>query len=351
MFNKAINKFDNMVDSYDKAGYGQPINASEADPVQCAIDGPNGINKLFACSRNATQVPIGFNLAFMGGRCGKTVDSWDGYCDMYAQQEGKADETGKKFTEFIRECLLRMVCQTDTSIPGSQCIQRCEMYNPMSSNSAVVCQTMGDVVFRAGGEDAVTAQSTGFPQSGRLQTTEPVRFTSCSKICNVLSAELLSDKNIPLNIALDKGIAMDLIQNLVENIVSSRKQALVTNGRLLDFMNKYVMDGTVKPGFSSLGAGPYVSSRALSVPAVSVSIPPRQPLIANENRAIVGPSMMRSNTRKYSPSKPSKENFVLLGKEDKPKKASTSSGSCAIQIIIAILVFVFILMLLESKGL
>jgi hypothetical protein len=340
MLRKAINKFDNMVDQYDKAGYGQPIIEAEADPVQCAIDGPNGINKLFACSRNATSLPIGFNLAFMAGRCSK---NWDGYCDMYAQQEGKADETGKKFTEFIRECLLRMVCKNDTSVPGSQCYERCEMYNPMSSSSAVVCQTMGDVVFRAGGENAVTAISTDFPQSGRLQTSEPVRITSCPKVCNVFSAELLSDKNIPLNIALDKGIAMDLVQNLVENIVSSRQQALVTNGRLLDFMNKYVMDGSVKPGFSNLGAGPYVSSRALSVPAVSVSIPPYQPLIVNENPVIVGPLMRVSNTLPKA-----KEGFYFLG-EEKVKKVETESRADATTIGIVIVVFILLYTLLESK--
>jgi hypothetical protein len=275
-------------ETYQKYGGSQPINIFEADPVNCAIDGPGGINNMFACAGNPRRTQIGLNEAFMAQRC---AANWDGYCDMYGNQQFNADFTGKKFNMFIRDTLSRMFCQNDTSIPGAQCVQRCEQYNPTSSSSVSVCMDQGDLVFRA--SDKEYALDTIYPQTGKLQTASPIRFTKCPKTCNVLNADHLTDKNIALNIALQRGIAMDLIENLVQNIVSLRMQDKVENQMLKQFMKQYVMDGTVKPGFSSLGISPLVSSRQVALPAVIDVIPPNTILAVNENKGIEGNQMIQ----------------------------------------------------------
>jgi len=284
-------------ENYKQDG-GLPINTFEADPVYAAIDGPDGINKLFTFQR-ATRLPIGFATAFMAQRCSKSVNSWDGYCDMYLKQEQDKNFTGKAAHQFIRDTLSRMFCQNDTSIPGSQCIERCEMFDPTTDNSASVCMTQGDLVFRQ--SEKVSAMDTLYPQTGKLSTTSPIRFTKCPKICNIFDAEKLSDRNVPLNIALDQGIAMDLIENLVENLVAAKKTDMVTNGRLLRFINAYAQDGTVKPGLYNLGAGPYVTNKQIALPAVAPYIPPQETLIVNENRTITGPQMIPASAKPSEP--------------------------------------------------
>jgi len=273
-------------DNYKRSNAG-PINTFQADPVFAVIDGPGGINKLFTSPR-ATRLPLGFATAFMAQRCAQSVDSWDGYCDMYLKQESDANFTGKNATEFIRDTLSRMFCRNDTSIPGSQCIERCEMFDPTSNNSAQVCRTQGDLVYRS--SEKVSALDTLYPQTGKLQTASPLRFTKCPKICDIFDPEKLSDRNVPLNLALDRGICMDIIQNLIENLVTAQKTDVVTNQRLLRLMNAYVQNGQVKPGLYNLGAGPYVSSAQVATPATVPYLPPNETLIVNENRTITGPS-------------------------------------------------------------
>lgn len=377
-FNTPIRQIDSSTDLYSRPStvYKQPISKFAADPVQCAIDGWIGheANNLFSCPRNVTTVPIGFNRAFMAQRC---AANWDGYCDMYGEQESKADYTNNKFTMFIRECLIKMFCQND-KIPGSQCIERCEMYDPMSTNSVSVCQTQGDVVFR--GSLKVSAQTTDFPQLGRLQTTEPVRFTSCPKVCNLLTKESLSDDNVPLNIALDQGIAMDVIQDLVINIVSQQKQSMVSNGRLKNFMNKYVMNGSVKPGFASVGAtgliyaGDYVDSQdgspalsaekdlkqppaiPMSVPAVTVQVPKGKDIIVNQQEYRRGPMFVDANPQgKKSKSKSSLKSVEKFA-ADKPSDSSKSNaGTIAVLVVVAVLAVCSILFFInrfnKNKGL
>jgi len=316
--NNKIQPYALYEDNFQRYGANSPLDVWEADPVQCAIDGPDGVNKLFTCSRNATRIPLGFNEAFMAQRC---AANWDGYCDLYGKQQHDADFTRKKFTTFIRDCLSRMFCQNDTSIPGAQCIERCEMFNPMSSSSVEVCQTQGDLVFRT--SEKRFNLSTDFPQSGQLKTAEPIRFTKCPKICNLITADKLTDANVPLNIALDQGIAQDLIENLVENIVSQKLQHLVTNQRLKNFMKLYVQDGSVKVGFASVGSGPYVTDRPVATPAVNPFIPPQEVLMVDDPRRSI---------RMVVPGGKQQENFgfIDLGGEE---------GSNAAVIVILIVAF------------
>lgn len=280
-------------DNYKQYGSKMPINVYEADPVHCAIDGPDGVNNQFTCAGNPRRRQLGLNRAFMSQRC---AQNWDGYCDLYLGQEQNADFTGKARDLFIKDTLARMFCQNDTSIPGAQCVERCEQYNPTSSDSVSVCMTQGDLVFRSSEKEY--AIDTAFPQTGKLQTAEPIRFTKCPKVCNIFDPKKLSDANVALNIALDNGIAMDLIQNLVENIVAARKQSMVTNSRLRDFMNKYVQDGSVKPGLYNVGFGPQRIDRPTAVPAVIPTIVPGQTYVVDESLPILGNRMISASNAK-----------------------------------------------------
>ena len=266
----AIKQYSHDMQNYDYYGRDSTIDITQADPVQCVIDGPHGINKLFVCPR-ATRLPIGFARAFMAQRCAK---NWDGYCDMYTKQEQDADFTGKHFHEFIKNTLAQMFCQNDTSVPGNQCYQTCQQFDPTSNGSYSVCSDAGDMVFRS--SNKVQAIDTDFPQSGKLNIAEPIKITQCPKVCNMFNQKNLSNDNIALNYALDAGIAMDLITNLIDNIVSAGKQGIVTNDRLKKLMGSYVMDGSVKPGFSTIGYGPLRTTQFSATPAVDEVIVPGQ---------------------------------------------------------------------------
>ena len=332
-------------DNYQTYGSDRPIDFFEADPVHCAIDGPGGVNNMFTCAGNPRRRQIGLNRAFMAQRCSKNTQSWDGYCDMYLAQEWNADFTNKEFHMFIKDCLSRMFCQNDTSIPGSQCIERCEQYNPTSPNSVSVCMTQGDLVYRS--SDKVSAVDTLYPQTGKLQNTEPIRFTKCPKVCNIFDADKLSDKNIPLTIACRNGIAMDVIENLLENIVSAGKQSLVTNGDLKRIMDYYVQNGSLKPGFSTLGFGPYVSSMPIFTPAVNVGIPANTDLVVNEDITQVQMVPASAQPQPVIPSpQPSTEAFkwFRVGGGNKDNK-----GTNALEIILGIAILIAIIAVLVRR--
>jgi len=285
------------MDDYQTYGQNAPTDINQSDPVGCALNGPDGVNNLFVCGQNRQRLVIGFTEAMMAQRC---ASSWDGYCDMYLKQELQADFTNKKARDFIRDTLLRMFCQNDTSIPGYHCYERCQMYNPTSSSSFSVCQTQGDVVFR--NSNRLEANSTDFNQAYQLNTAEPIRISKCPKVCNMLSAEKLTDSNVALNIALDNGIAMDLIQNLIVNIVSAKMTDKVTNSRLKRFMDEYIQDGSFKPGLYNLGVGPQMSARPIAMPAVNPYIPPNNVYVVNDKEAITGNTLItatnaNTNTR------------------------------------------------------
>ena len=270
-----------LVPSYDNQ------TANDADPVLCAIDGVDGVNNMFACAGNPIRREVGLTEAFMAQRC---AQNWDGYCDMYARQELNADFNRAKFIAFITKTLASMFCQNDVSVPGNQCAMRCEQYNPTSNSSVQVCMEQGELIFR----DSYKPQAidTAFPQTGRLNLTEPLRMGKCPKVCNLITAEKLTNANVPLNIALDEGIAMDLLENLAKNIVAQGKQSLVTNDRLNKFMNAYVQNGSVKPGYASLGNSNLVTSQKINVPAVNPSIPRNVALNVDDQGNQLGPRQL-----------------------------------------------------------
>jgi hypothetical protein len=295
---------------YQKFGGNRPLNFKESDPVTSVLEGPDGVNQMFEGAGNPRRRQIGLARAFMSQRC---AEKWDGYCDLFLKQENNADYTGKHVHAFIKDTLSRQFCQNDTSIPGSQCFQRCEQFNPTSSSSVSVCMDQGDLVYRQ--SEKVQAVDTLFPQTGKLSTTEPLRITKCPKVCNLFNEKSLSNDNVALNIALDKGIAMDLIENLVDNLVAANQQSLVTNDRLKDFMSKYLMNGSVKPGYANLGASPYRTTRPIAVPAVN-------PSLVSGDVYVVNPSgmneLVKTGKGTWNPYPPTNftENFELEQKKD-----------------------------------
>ena len=141
---------------------------------------------------------------------------------------------------------------------------------------------------------------------------------------------------------------MDLIQNLVENLVAAKKTDLVTNKRLLRFIQFYVQDGTVKPGLYNLGASGYVSNKPISTPAVDPYIPPQQSYVVNETRPIFGPKMIATSAQPLAqgiintPSTPPTEEpfgYVDLGTGE-DKKSNILYGI----LIVAILAVLFLCM-------
>ena len=269
---------------YVKYGANQPGSIGELDPVACAINDPvtGNSTSMFTCAGNPLRTKLGLATSFMAQRCS---NQWDGYCTLYLQQELKADYTQKKAQQFIRELLMNMFC-VSANVEGSECYTRCEMYNPTSSSSFSICQDRGDVVFRT--SEQLEANSTDFNQSGKLNTAQPIRIASCPKVCDKITADKLTDDNVALNIALDNGIAMDLIQNLLQNIISAKKQSLVTNSRLLNFMKVYVETGSLSPGLYTLGKGPNMSERPIAVPSVNPYIPPQTTFLVKEDTGITG---------------------------------------------------------------
>jgi hypothetical protein len=289
-----------MSEEADYANFGanQPGAVSQLDPVACAINNPvtGDPTSMFTCAGNPQRTQLGLIDAYMSQRCS---NKWDGYCDLFLQQNLKDDYTGKHAHTFIRDTLMSMFCQNDARFPGSECATRCEQFDPTSSSSFSVCKTMGDVVFRSSGK--LEANNTDFNQSGRLQTAEPIKIGQCPKVCDLLSAANLTDDNKALNIALDNGIAMDLVQNLVENIISAGMQDQVTNSRLKDFMSKFIQDGGVKPGLYTLGKGPGMSGRPIATPAVNPYLPPKNVFLVKENRGIEGVTPVIDNRLPYQP--------------------------------------------------
>lgn len=292
-----LQRIEIMSEEADYANFGanQPGTVSQLDPVACAINNPvtGDPTSMFTCAGNPQRTQLGLIDAYMSQRC---ANKWDGYCDLYLQQTLKDDYTGKHAHTFIRDTLMSMFCQNDARFPGSECATRCEQFDPTSSSSFSVCKTMGDVVFRSSGK--LEGNKAEF---GKLSTAEPIKIGQCPKVCDLLSEDKLTEDNKALNIALDNGIAMDLVQNLVENIISAGMQDKVTNSRLKDFMNRFIQDGSVKPGLYTLGKGPNMSARPIATPAVNPYLPPKNVFLVKENRGIEGVTPVVDNRLPYQP--------------------------------------------------
>lgn len=283
-----------MTSEYSTFKPNMPIQNYLADPVQDCIPG-----NFFNGADNPLRYDIGRCDAFMSQRCAR---NWDGYCDIYLRQQEKADETGKASNKFLTDALNAQFCRVDNSLPGSEntCYTRCEQMDPLAPDSAQICRHDGDYIYRK----SIVSQNidTQFNSTGRLSTPSGISIASCPMICDKFTEENLSDNNRVLNECLDRGIAADALVNIAENAISSGVK--ITNSRFLRFINSFVLNksDSLKPGFSSLGASPMLTTVQRALPAVDPYLQKDNKYIV-DNTALFGPqlgdSKVNNSTEKF----------------------------------------------------
>jgi len=279
-----------MESNYSTFQNNVPVKTYLADPVQDCISG-----NFFNGADNPLRYDIGRCTTFMSQRCGR---QWDGYCDIYLSEQNKSDFTGKASNEFLTAALDSQFCRINNNLPGSEntCYTRCEQMDPLAPDSAMICSTDGDFIYRR--SDKMYNIDTQYNALGKLSTPEPIRMAPCPKICDKFTPELLSNENRVLNECIDRGIAMDALVNIAENAIAAGVE--ITNERFKRFIQSFVLtkaDG-LKPGFSSLGASPMLTTVQRAVPAVDPFIKPNNKYMLS-NSALFGPQLDTNQAKNY----------------------------------------------------
>jgi len=270
---------------------------SQADPVQCCLKG-----KMFACPSNPIRRDIGYCQLFMGQRC---AQGWDGYCDLYLNEQQEENVWGTYSNEFLRNAFEAMFCQLDPKNPGAMCYERCEMFDPASSTpSFMVCKPVGEVAFRQ--SNAQYDVRGDFPQAGTLTTTSPILMKSCPKTCNLYTN--LNDNNRLLNEVLDRGSCQDLVMNLAQNVVANKVPN--SNRRLQEFIRRYVIQPGTKltPGFASIGDSNLLTTSNVKTPSQDSTLK-QQPV------ALVAP-VPNNTTRFVKPTTPTEPRLENYGEDE-----------------------------------
>lgn len=279
-----------MESNYSTFQNNVPVKTYLADPVQDCISG-----NFFNGADNPLRYDIGRCTTFMSQRCGR---QWDGYCDIYLSEQNKSDFTGKASNEFLTAALDSQFCRINNNLPGSEntCYTRCEQMDPLAPDSAMICSTDGDFIYRR--SDKMYNIDTQYNALGKLSTPEPIRMAPCPKICDKFTPELLSNENRVLNECIDRGIAMDALVNIAENAIAAGVE--ITNERFKRFIQAFVLtkaDG-LKPGFSSLGASPMLTTVQRAVPAIDPFIKPNNKYMLS-NSALFGPQLDTNQAKNY----------------------------------------------------
>ena len=268
---------------YQKFNVNGPIKNYLADPVQDCIAG-----NFFNGHDNPLRYDIGRCSTFMGQRCSR---QWDGYCDIYLKERMDADFVGKAANEFLIKALDAQFCTVNKSLPGSEqtCFTKCEEMDPLAPDSAMICQTEGNFVYR--NTDKMYNIDTQYPSTGRLSTPSPIRIAECPKVCNLLSEDKLTDNNRVLNECLDRGIGADILVNIAENAISQGVK--ITNTRFNRFIHSFVLksSNSLTPGFASLGASPMLSTVKRGMPASNPVIPSNSTIMKSDS-SLFGPQMV-----------------------------------------------------------
>lgn len=245
------------------------VSLRQADPVQCCLTGKSGIFNAETCPENPLRRDIWLCPAFMSQRC---ASNWDGYCDIYLQEKIGEDATGKAARQFLSDTADSKFCRLDSNAPGSTCFTKCEMFNPTAPNSAQVCKTEGDIIYRD--SQQLWNIDTNYNWSGKLSTASPIKITACKKTCDKFTPEKLSNDDRVINECLDTGSCADVMQNLAENIVSRGVKDQVQNKRLKQFIDAYIIQKTnTTPRASTLGKGPNLSTVPFAMPAADPYVP------------------------------------------------------------------------------
>lgn len=311
---------------YQKFNVNGPIQNYLADPVQDCIAG-----NFFNGHDNPLRYDIGRCSTFMGQRCSK---QWDGYCDLYLKERMDADFVGKAANEFLIKALDAQFCTVNKSLPGSEqtCFTKCEQMDPLAPDSAMICQTEGNFIYR--NTDKLYNIDTQYPSTGRLSTPSPIRIAECPKVCNLLTEDKLTDDNRVLNECIDRGIGADILVNIAENAISQNVK--ITNSRFNRFIQSFVLksSNSLTPGFASLGASPMLSTVKRNLPASNPTIPTKSTIMLG-NDALFGPQMLTKDNEYESvpeeealsvqtqPKEQPKPRFVGMNLDKEAEKQST----------------------------
>jgi hypothetical protein len=296
---------------YSTVGKNSVVQNYLADPVQDCLAG-----NFFNGADNPLRYDIGRCNTFMSQRCAR---QWDGYCDIFLNEQENADFTGKAANEFLTSALDSQFCRVNNSIKGASntCYTKCEQMDPLAPDSAQICQTNGNFVYR--NTDKMYNIDTQFNALGQLNTPSPIRIAACPKVCDSLSdnPEKLSNNNRVLNECLDRGIAGEILQNIAENAVSNGIE--VTNERFKRFINSFILTNksALTPGFSSLGASPMLTTFNKPVPTENPIIQPGKQYFKTSNTNF-GPQLVDSSpysTMTKLEALPPKESFHMTNKK------------------------------------
>jgi len=309
---------------YSTIGKNSVVQNYLADPVQDCLAG-----NFFNGADNPLRYDIGRCNTFMSQRCAR---QWDGYCDIFLSEQENADFTGKAANNFLTSALDSQFCRVNNSIKGANntCYTKCEQFDPLAPDSAQICQTNGDFVYR--NTDKMYNIDTQFNALGQLNTPSPIRIAACPKVCDNLTSgsEKLSNNNRVLNECLDRGIAGDILQNLAENVVSSGIE--VTNERFKRFINSFILSNksNITPGFSSLGASPMLTTFNKPVPTSNPIIQPGKSYLQTDTSNF-GPQLVDSNQystmSKLEALKPSKKEYFKMSASNHPRYVSLTGDN------------------------
>ena len=324
--------------AYELLGKNTTVNLAQADPVQCCLKGKSGTNSMFTCPDNPIRRDIGFCKDFLSQRCAK---NWDGYCTLFLQEQGEGDINGQKVDEFLRAALEARFCRLDTTNPNSKCWTRCEMFNPVSPYSTMICKTQGDSAVRSNSD--LYNLNTNFPWENKLDTVAPIKIEKCPKVCDVITTEI-TDSDFILNECLDRGIASDVLMNIAQNIVSNNIKC--TNSRMNNFINRYIISiKNPNPDTARLVNTNLLTTSNVRTPNVNTVLPKGKSLSFNPD---AGDSFMYqpkvANTRLVNSSpKLQKESFQL------PKSKSKRCKRPIIPIALLIMLGVSLYMYSTSR--
>ena len=252
--------------NYKQYGEQSKISIREADPVVSCLSS----SKFNVDTTNPLRFQVDRCNNWMSQRCSK---KWDKYCDLYLADKKNSDFTGKATNEWLRKALEEKFCRVDTSIPGSYCYEKCDLFDPLAPGGAEVCHTQGDIVYRD--SNKLYNLDTNYNWSGKLTTPSVIKFTGCKKTCDLVDSYKFEEDDFILNECLDRGIGQDILQNVAENIVS--KNIVVNNSRMKLYISRYVIGSdrtNLTPGFSSLGRVNVVTNQTNAIPAVNPYLPP-----------------------------------------------------------------------------
>ena len=301
--------------AYELLGKNTVINLAQADPVQCCLKGKAGTNSMFTCPDNPIRRDIGFCKDFLSQRCAK---NWDGYCTLFLQEQADGYVNGQKVAEFLSAALEARFCRLDTTDPNTKCWTRCEMFNPVSPYSTMICKTQGDSVVRSNSD--LYNLNTNFPWENKLDTVAPIKIQKCPKVCDTIATEITDDDFI-LNECLDRGIALETLMNIAQNIVS--KGVKCTNTRMNNFIQRYIISiGYPNPDTAKLESTNVLTTSNVRMPNVDPMLPKNKSLSFNPEATdnfMYQPKVSNTMLSKGVPVK-QKEGFALSKKNKKKCK-------------------------------